>query len=117
MEFADDQTLSRIELIDGTFITKCEQCKQMYSDRNPPEDPPCKDCRVELMPENMEAAAVYRAVRGQVISMFNGERSVVVDINHHAIHLAMDRMGITDQRSVFDKVVKCFHYFLKEKNG
>ena len=117
MEFADDQISSRITLENGTVITKCEQCKKAYSERNPPEEPPCRTCRVELLPENMDAAAVYRAVRGQVISIFNGERSVIVDINHHAIHLAMDRMGITDKRGVFDKVVGCFHYFLKEKNG
>lgn len=117
MSFADDQAASRIQLDGGRVLTKCDQCRQIYVERKPPEDPPCDTCRVELLPENSEAAAVFMSVRGQIITFFNGERTVVVDVNHQSVHLAMERFGVTKPRECFDKVVRTFHAMIKEKHG
>ena len=67
------------------------------------------------MPENAEAAAVYRAVQGQVVTFFNGERSVVVDLNFPAVQMILDLYEIKDKRKCFEKVVRAFHHFLRKK--
>ena len=117
VSFADDQAASRVQLDDGRVLTKCDQCRQMYAERIPKQEPPCETCRVELLPANAEAASVYMSVRGQIVTFFNGERTVVVDVNHQSVHLAMDRLGVTKQRECFDKVVRTFHAMIKEKHG
>ena len=37
---------------DGVVIsTRCDQCRVMYSERNPPGEPPCSECWVDVMLE------------------------------------------------------------------
>lgn len=80
----------------------------MYADRNPPEEPPCDDCYVELMPENAEAVQIFPVVRNQVVTV--GDH--VIDINIPAVKTAMDLWGIKDQKSCLNKIRAAFHYFL-----
>lgn len=116
MEFADDCASSRVELDDGRVLSKCDQCREMWTDRNArgiTGEPPCETCRVDLLPENEQAATVFRAVRNQVITVFNGERNVVIDLNYPAVKMIMDLYGVKDQRNCFEKVIGTFHHFLK----
>lgn len=82
----------------------------MYANRLPPQIPPCDTCRTDLLSENEDVAKVYMVTRGQVISVY----TEVIDINHLAIEAALRRHNIQDKK-VFDKVIKLFHYFLKEQ--
>ena len=113
MEFSGDQASSRIELDDGRVLTKCDQCRQMYSERTPPGEPPCATCWVDLKEENEDAARIFRVVRGQYIVF--GER--VVDLNFQSVKVIMDLYNIRDQKACFEKVLNIFHRFLKEKDN
>ena len=115
MKFQDFQASSMLEMADGTVLTACDQCRMTYAERIPPEAPPCETCRVLLQEENEEAAAVYMATRGQVIT--RGVDGVVTDISIPAICDVMDRYpgGIKDQWRCMSMVIKTFHSFLKEK--
>ena len=113
MQFVDSQAASRIELNDGTVLTKCDQCRQMYAERRPPGEPPCESCRVELKEENKDIARVYMEARGQVITAGMGD---VVDINILAVTKLMDLYGIKNQVEVLSKVRKTFHHFLSKGN-
>lgn len=82
MEFVDLETSSRITLEDGTVLTRCDQCRQMYAERTPPGTPPCETCRVELLEENEDIATVYMLTRKQVVTVGQGQ---AIDINIPAV--------------------------------
>jgi len=113
-----DQTVSRITLNDGSVLTKCDQCRTMYSERTPPGDPPCETCWVELLEENKQAAYIYQIVCGQVRTSFNGERDVVVDLDFNAVFNIIDRYpgGVRNKWECFEKVMSVFYHFLREGN-
>jgi len=90
----------------------CPDCREMYAGKAPPEDPPCDGCLVELMQENREAAAVYMAVRGQVITAGMGR---IIDISLPAIKVEMDLQEVVDQRRVKERVVRLFHKLLEKR--
>ncbi len=115
MQFAADQTASKIVLDDGRVLTKCDQCRQMYAERTPPGTPPCESCRVELREENDDAARIFNTVQGQVLTRFNGKYDVVTDINQLAVWAAIDAYGVKDRTGTFEKVMNLFHHLLKEK--
>ena len=96
-------------------MTKCDQCRATYAERNPPEEPPCATCRVDLMPENHEALQIYMMTRNQLITAGMGQ---IIDISIPAICDVMDRYpgGIKDQWKCLMKVRSAFHSF-KEKNN
>lgn len=60
----------------------------MYGRREPPQEPPCHQCRVDLSAENDTAAAVYMMARLQVVTM--GLNGKIVDISIPAVKIAMD---------------------------
>lgn len=86
----------------------------MYSDREPPEDPPCDRCWVDLMPENKEAYEVYMITQGQIIAAGMGQ---TIDISIPAVKIVMDLYpgGIKNQWKCLSKVRATFHHFLKER--
>jgi len=92
----------------------CEGCKEIYGARNPPEQPPCSTCRTELYPENEDAAQVYMATRGQVIT--RGMEGVIVDISIPAIESAMRIFNVKDKVDCLQKVRRTFYAMLKEGN-
>ena len=111
----DSQTASRIELGDGTILTKCDQCRQMYAERIPPSLPPCESCWIELKEENKDIARIYLEVRGQVITAGMGE---IIDINILAVTKLMDLYGIKNQIECLKRIRSTFHHFLpKTKEG
>jgi hypothetical protein len=77
--------------------------------------PPCEGCRVDLDPENAEAAFIFQTVQGQVITRHNGLHDDVLDLNHLAIKAVMDLYGVREQRRTFEKVLRAFHYFLEQE--
>jgi hypothetical protein len=112
VQFSSEQAASTIILDDGTVITACERCRKVYNGKTPPEEPPCDECRVELMEENKEAAMIYNLVQGQVITAGMGEP---IDINHIALWEAIDRFRISNPLDCFGKVNRIFRHFLKER--
>jgi hypothetical protein len=110
VKFYDDEISSRMVLEDGTVFTKCDFCRQSYSERNPPEEPPCDTCKVDLMEENREAAEIFYTIQNQVIVAFDK----VLDLNHLAVDAAMERNRIRDRKAVFDKVIRTFHELRKK---
>jgi hypothetical protein len=115
MQFSSDQAASRIVLENGTVISKCDQCRQMYSERKPPGEPPCHTCWIDLKEENEDVARIFQIVRGQVITRFNGQVDMIMDLNHLAVWAAIDRYGIKNPRECFEKVMKMFYALLKEQ--
>jgi hypothetical protein len=84
----------------------------MYSRRNPPELPPCLTCRVELLPENRDIAAVFGVVRNQVVTIGDGRP---VDLNIQAVKTVMDMRAITDQKTCLERVLRLWHHVEAEK--
>ncbi len=112
----DSQAASRIELENGTVLTQCDQCRQMYAERIPPGIPPCESCWVELNEENRDVGKIYLEARGQVITAGMGE---IVDINILAVMKLMDLYGVKNQLDCLRRIRKTFHHFLsksKEKH-
>ena len=117
MQFSDDQAASRIVLENGTVFTKCDQCRQTYAERIPPGTAPCESCRVELSEENENAAHIFQIVRGQIITRFNGETDVVIDLNHLAVWAAIDAYRVKDRTWTFEKILRLFHHLLREQKN
>ena len=82
----------------------------MYGNRNPPEEPPCSTCRVEILPENAEALKIYLLIRGQYLMGFSGP----VDINQMAIWEAIDRYHVKKPLEVFERVNHCARLMISE---
>ena len=115
LQFADEQAAARIELENGTVLTKCDQCRTMYTERKPPGTPPCESCRVELREENEDAARIYQTVRRQIITFFNGEVDKEIDLNYVAVNVVMDLYGVRKKRECFEKVTRAYHHFLNKR--
>ncbi len=113
VEFADFQARSTFEL-DGKILTGCEKCRLDYADKIPPVTP-CSACRVDLQRENEDAARIYQICRGQVRTRWNGERDVVVDLDHLSVWAAIDAYGVRDRVGTFEKVCGLFHFLLQER--
>ena len=83
----------------------------MYGRREPPQDPPCQQCRVDLSDENDIDAKVYMMTRRQVVT--SGKGGQIVDISIPAIKIAMDLYGVKNQVACLNRVRKLFHHFLE----
>ena len=83
----------------------------MYGRRQPPQEPPCDQCRVELADENDIDALVYMLTRRQVVTM--GMSGQIVDISIPAVKIAMDLYGVKDQAACLTRIRKLFHHFLE----
>ena len=94
--------------MDGTTLTKCDQCRQLYAERTPPGDPPCDTCRVELMEENKDVADIFMMCRGQVIFRQEGEQ-MFTDISIPAVDAAMRMKGIANQWDFLLRVRLLWH--------
>ena len=118
MRFQDDLSASRVELSDGRVLTKCDQCRQMYSERTPPGVPPCKSCRVELVEDNEDAAKVYLMVRNQTVQTPT-DKGVIIDLSIPAVKIAMDLHGVKqgDQLGCLERVRRTFYAMRKGDEG
>ena len=73
--------------------------------------PDCDNCLPPLLLENEDVARVFNIVQSQVVTVGQGK---VVDVNHTAIHDAMDMYGVINKKECFERVVKLFHELLSE---
>ena len=87
----------------------------MYGRREPPQDPPCQQCRVDLSDENDIDAKVYMMTRRQVVTV--GMSGQIVDISIPAVKIAMDILGVKDQMACLNRVRKLFHHFLEKTDA
>ena len=98
---------------DGVVVsTRCDQCRLMYGERNPPQEPPCETCWVDVMPENIDALRIFNMVQNQFIMAMGGP----IAINQTAIHPLMELYGIKDKKRCFEKVLKLAEVRLEEVN-
>ena len=72
----------------------------MHKGRDPPDEPPCWTCRVDLVPENADAYKVFNITRYQLIL---GPGSAF-DIRHDAIWKAIDEYQVEKRLECFEKV-------------
>jgi len=115
VEFADTEASSRITLEDGRVLTRCDQCREMWIDRNArgiPGDPPCDTCWVDLLDTNRGAVDVFMLTRRQVVTADQGQ---IVDISIPAIKIAMDLYEIKNQKECLLKVRRLFHHFEQKR--
>lgn len=91
------------------FSTDCGDCRQIYTERDPPEEPPCITCKILPYPENEDALKVFFTVQYQFVVGFNGS----IDISHLAIDAAIKRNEITNQQDCFNKVVRLGHWWIE----
>jgi len=85
----------------------------MYAERTPPGEPPCDVCRVDISEENQESARVYHLVKRQVRTA--GGSGEIIDLDYAAVKAVMDILEVQDQRTVFERVTRAFHFFLAER--
>lgn len=96
-----------------TQARKCDSCREIYTSRTPPEPPPCKGCRVDLLEENAEVASVFIQCRGQLI-ITQGQ---IIDLSIPAVKIVMDLMGVEDQRECLNRVMRLFHQINAERDA
>lgn len=78
----------------------CKNCRMVYANMIPPENPPCEKCYVEPHEKNRDAIRIFLMVRYQLILGMSGP----VDINHLAIDAAMNRESIFNKSDCFRRV-------------
>jgi len=88
----------------------CGKCRKQYQRRNPPEDPPCKTCYIEPLPENEEAIRIFPIVKNQFIMGMNGPISFL----QPAIHSAMDIYDIKNKQQCFEKLLALEPWWIKK---
>jgi hypothetical protein len=81
----------------------------MYQQRQPPQEPPCHQCKVVLWEENEDDGRVYMLTRRQVVTAGMGQE---VDISIPAVKIAMDLLGVKDQLACLNRVRKLFRHFM-----
>ena len=97
-------------------------CTAMFAARNPPQEPCCDTCtderkRVELLPENEQAAKIFLMCRGQCECRWNGEQDIEIDLNHVALWKAIEKYpgGVKDEWGTFQKVNRAWHESQRKK--
>jgi hypothetical protein len=65
------------------------------------------------MEENYEAAKIYHTCKRQVRTA--GGSGEIIDLDYAALKAVMDLYSIADQKTVFEKVSRLFHYMLAER--
>lgn len=116
MEYEDYMASHGLTLDDGTVLTACERCRMDLEGKQPP----CDTCRVDLMPENQEAATVFMDCRNQKIFEIrltdNGmPYSQLIDINIQAVESSMRIHRVKDREDCLSKVRHCFYHFESQR--
>ena len=94
----------------------------MYAARNPSEEATCDTCtderkRVELLPENKQAAEIFRMCRSQCERRWNGEQDIEIDLHHPSLWKAIEKFpgGIKDEWKCFTKIIHAWHIAQQRK--
>jgi len=76
-------------------------------------EPPCSECWVDLLPENLDAQRIFYTVRYQLIT---GPGSAL-DVNHLAIWRMIDELQIKNRLDCFEKVIAlCRQWWIPKLN-
>lgn len=69
------------------------------------------------MKENKIPAQIFMLVNKQVLTRWNGEQSIVIDIDHNAVWSAINNYPefIYNKWNVFCMIINAFHYFLRKE--
>ena len=84
----------------------------MYNSRDPSEDPPCEDCKVEPSIENTDAIRIFNMERYQLIMGQGG----AIDMNHDAFHKAMRLYRIKNRRECYEKILVLGRWWIDRLN-
>jgi hypothetical protein len=95
------------------YAPDCDGCREMYAARTPPGKPPCETCREEVQEENTDALKTFFLIRYQLIMNSMGG---AVDIQHEAIHKAMELYRIENRQQCFEKVLSLSRWWLERVN-
>lgn len=81
----------------------------MYAGRTPPEQPPCKTCKIDTLPENEEAIQVFMECRYQFAAYIPKQP---LDISLSAVEASMRIHNVKDMEGCLSKVRRLFYHFL-----
>lgn len=94
----------------------------MYKRRVANGEDPCETCaghidRIVLDESNHQPLHIYNFVHGQVLTRFNGEYDIVVDLNHLALWKAVDEFKVDKNKrmEIFERVYHTFHAILQDE--
>lgn len=100
-------------IVDGVVVsTRCDECRLLYSERTPPEEPPCEDCWVITNPANKDALQIFSVVQNQFIMGMGGP----IAINQLAAHEAMSLFKIKNRPECFKKVLQLSNWKISKMN-
>lgn len=94
------------------YLPTCKSCREMYGSRTPPETPPCRTCRIDPAPDNVEAMGIFSRCKYQLIIGPSG----AIDLNHTPIHQAIELYGAVDKKRCFEKVLTIGRWWLNRLN-
>ena len=92
---------------------QCPGCQDIYSNRMPPQTPPCDICKVDLIETNIDPALVYEMCQNQIIAV--GMDGTAIDISIPAVKIAMDLYKVENQLSCLNKVRSLFFYLENQR--
>jgi len=83
------------------YLHQCDGCRDTDINRQPPQDPPCDACREPVLNDNRDAMMIFNLVKNQFLMGPGGP----VEIDHQAIHSAMNLYHIRNKKECFEKVL------------
>ena len=78
----------------------CEVCQELNARKG--AEPPCWECKPEILNENYDAVRIYQMVQSQVIVSSMGD---IIDIRMDAIKIDMDLNRVRNQVACMEKVL------------
>ena len=99
----------------------CKTCRAFYDQRKKdadklrpgtPVEAPCETCKVELLPDNYEAAKVYNLCQGQYRTAGPDNMPIAGDVT--AIISVMEVCRVRDKPRCLEKVLAAFNHFISK---
>lgn len=88
----------------------------MFAAKIPPQEATCDTCtderkRVELLPENEQAAKLFLMCRDQCEVRWDGEKDIEIGLHHPSLWKAIEKFpgGVNDEWGVFNRVLRAWH--------
>jgi len=97
-------------LMEKPDCTQCRKLRRLYN-----EEPPCKKCLPQILPENQPVIKLYFLIQNQHIMGPAGP----VDLNVDAAYRIIDRHieNKHDQEICFDMIYKTYHEVLRSRSN
>ena len=93
------------------YAPTCNSCREIFSARKPPEEPPCGECQVVPEPENEKALRIFFMVKDQYIMSSGGP----VAHNQVPIYEALRMFKVENQERCLNQVVKLSGWWLQKR--